>query len=121
MSINQIHVCDALQQTREQVTQAYFEIWTIEVGIVVKNNLYVDFEIFFFFFHIPYYVFYYLHVISEWFSNIFSPKIMHFLQHVKSKTIEMGNCKMPISQNHTSRKKKKKKKGLIHKWSYLKK
>ena len=26
-------ICDALQQNREQVAQAYFEIWTIEVGM----------------------------------------------------------------------------------------
>ena len=31
----QNHICDALQQNREQATQAYFEIWTIEVGIGV--------------------------------------------------------------------------------------
>ena len=36
-------MCDALQQNREQVVQAYFEIWTIEVGIGVKNNSAVDF------------------------------------------------------------------------------
>ena len=31
----------------EQVTQAYFEIWTIEFGIgVKKNETSVDFEIF---------------------------------------------------------------------------
>ena len=39
-------MCDALQQNREQVTQAYFEIWAIEVGIGVKNYSSVDFEIF---------------------------------------------------------------------------
>ena len=39
-------ICDALQQRREQVAQAYFEIWTIEVSIGVKNNSSVDFEIF---------------------------------------------------------------------------
>ena len=39
-------ICDALQQNREQVAHAYFEIWTIEVGIGVKNNSSVDFEIF---------------------------------------------------------------------------
>ena len=41
-------ICDAPQQTREQVVQAYFEVWTVEVGIWVKNNLSVDFEIFVF-------------------------------------------------------------------------
>ena len=40
-------LCDALQQNREQVAQAYFEIETIGVGIGVKNNSLVDFEIFF--------------------------------------------------------------------------
>ena len=30
------HICDALQQNREQVAQAYFEMWAIEVGIGVK-------------------------------------------------------------------------------------
>ena len=29
-------ICDALQQNREQVAQAYFEIWAIEVAIWVK-------------------------------------------------------------------------------------
>ena len=38
----------------DQVVQAYFEIWTIEVSTGVKNNLSVDFKIFF----------YHLHVIS---------------------------------------------------------
>ena len=33
------------QQNRERVTQAYFEIPTIEVGIVMKNNSSVNFEI----------------------------------------------------------------------------
>ena len=44
-------MCDALQQNREQVMQAYFEIWTIEIGIEVKNNSSTDFEILAF--HIP--------------------------------------------------------------------
>ena len=43
-------ICDALQQNREQVAQAYFEIWTIEVGIEVKNNSSVDSEIYVFFY-----------------------------------------------------------------------
>ena len=30
------HLCDALQQIREQVAQAYFEIWTSERGIHSK-------------------------------------------------------------------------------------
>ena len=39
------------------------------------------------------YVFYHLHVISDWFSNIFPQKILHlhFLQSVKSKTTRIGN------------------------------
>ena len=41
--------CDALQQNREQVTQAYFEIRAIEVGTVVKTDSSVDFDFFFFF------------------------------------------------------------------------
>ena len=44
--------CDALQKNREQVAQAYLEMWTIEVGIWVKNNSSVDFDIFIFT-HIP--------------------------------------------------------------------
>ena len=30
--------CDALQQNREQVAQANFEMWTSKVGIGVKNK-----------------------------------------------------------------------------------
>ena len=45
-------MCDALQQNREQVARAYFQIWTNEVGIGVKNNPSVDFEIFVFS-HVP--------------------------------------------------------------------
>ena len=41
--------CDALQQNREQVANANFEEWTFEVGIAVKNNSFVDFEIFVFY------------------------------------------------------------------------
>ena len=52
------NMCDALQQNRKQVTQAKFEIWTIEVGLGVKNNLTVKFDIYFFF--LPY-VFYHQH------------------------------------------------------------
>ena len=43
-------ICVALQQNREQVAQAYFEIGSIEVGIGVKNNSFVDFEILWVFF-----------------------------------------------------------------------
>ena len=31
-------ICDAFQQNREQVAQAYFEIWAIEVGMGVKSD-----------------------------------------------------------------------------------
>ena len=41
----------ALQQNKEQVAQAYFEIWAIEVGIGVKDDSSVDFEMFVFFLH----------------------------------------------------------------------
>ena len=58
-----LFIFDALQQTREQVTQAYFEIWAIEVGIGLKNNSYADFEIFVFLHTL--YVFFHLHVISD--------------------------------------------------------
>ena len=51
-----ITICDVLHQNREQVTQAYFEIWTTEVGRV-KYNSSVDIEIFVF-------VFYYLNMDS---------------------------------------------------------
>ena len=50
-----------------------------------------------------YFVFCHIHVVSDWFSNIFTQKTVHFLQPVKSKTIGIGNFKRPISQNHTSR------------------
>ena len=40
-------LCDELQQNRDQVSHAYFELWTIEVGIGVKNNSSVDCENFF--------------------------------------------------------------------------
>ena len=42
-------ICDALQQNRKQVAQAYFEVWTIEVPWGVKNNSSVNFKIFDFF------------------------------------------------------------------------
>ena len=45
---DKFHICDALQQNREQVAQAYFEIWAIEFGMVVKNDSSDDFEIFVF-------------------------------------------------------------------------
>ena len=41
-------ICDTLQQNREQVAQTYFKLWIIKVGMGVKNNSSVDFEIFVF-------------------------------------------------------------------------
>ena len=76
-----INICDALQQNREQVAQAYFEIWAIKVGIGVKNESSVDFEIFFFLSTLLCLVI---------FQN-FPTKILHFLQPVKFKSI--GNFK----------------------------
>ena len=108
-------ICDAqhaLQQNKEQVTQAYFEIWTIEVGIGLKNNPYVDFQIFsFIFFFFTYLIcFYHCHVISDWFSHF--KKNRKFLQSVICKPMGIGN-----SQNHTSRETAY---SLIHKWLYPK-
>ena len=82
-------ICDALQQNKEQVAQAYFEIYTIEFGTGVKNNSSVDFEIFFF-----------LHTLICFLSppcdfwpifKYFPTKILHFLQPGISKTIGIGN------------------------------
>ena len=56
-------ICDGLQQNREQVAQAYFQIWAIEVGIGGENDSSVDFEIFVFLRTL--YFFYHLHVISD--------------------------------------------------------
>ena len=56
----------------------------------MKNDPSVGFD---FFSYVPYYVFYNLHVISDWFLNTFPQKILHFLQPVISKTIGMGNLK----------------------------
>ena len=86
-------ICDTFQQNREQVTQVYFEIWTIEVGIGVKNNSFVDIEIFII-----------LHTLK--FSNILLQDILHFLQPV-IENYRNRKLKRPvkrlISQNHTSR------------------
>ena len=49
------HMCNALQQNSEQVTQACFEMWTIVVGMGLKDSSSVDFEI----------------VISDCLSNMF--------------------------------------------------
>ena len=59
--------CGALQQNSEQVAQAYFEIWTIEVGIGVKNDSPVKLEVLvcFFFCTVPSYVFYHRHIIYD--------------------------------------------------------
>ena len=45
-TLHMVHICGVLQQNRQQVAQVYFEIWTIELGIGVKNKSSVDFEIF---------------------------------------------------------------------------
>ena len=112
-------ICDALQQNREKVAQAYFEIWTIievDIGckmihlsilrflflflflfrvvlccVVLFCFALLCFNLFcfvlFLFFYLDWYVFCPLHVVSDWFSNIFfSPKIQHFLQPIISKT-----------------------------------
>ena len=36
--------CDAPQQNREQVAQAYFDKWAIEADIGVKNDSPVNFD-----------------------------------------------------------------------------
>ena len=68
-----LHSCDALQQNREQVAEAYFEIRTIEVGKVLKNNSSVDFQIFGFFLH-TLICFLWPLWISDWYLNIFPQK-----------------------------------------------
>ena len=62
-------------KTREQVGQAYFAIWAIEVGIGVENDslLILRFFLFIFIFHVPY-VFYHLHVILTDFQTFPPPK-----------------------------------------------
>ena len=45
-----IQSCDVLQQNRQQVAQANFEIWANEVGIGVKNDYLSILRFFFFFF-----------------------------------------------------------------------
>ena len=69
-------------------TGLFWEL-AFEVGIGVKNDSFVDFEIFRVF-YVPWYVFYHLHVISA-FQTFFHKKILHFLQPVKSKAIGIGN------------------------------
>ena len=50
MKISKVHcICDALQQNKEQVAQAYFEIWAFEVSIGMKSDSSVDFEILIFY------------------------------------------------------------------------
>ena len=55
---------------------------------------------FFFFFFVG---FYHLHVISDWFSDIFPPKILHFCSLSDSK-LQETNFKRLISQNQIFRK-----------------
>ena len=61
------------------------------VGIGMKHNSSVNFEILILS-HIPKYVFYHLHVISDWFSNIFPQKYSTF-----SAACQIQNCRQ-ISQ-----------------------
>ena len=75
---------------------AYFEIWTNEVGIGMKNNSSVNFETFGF--YIPKYVFFHFHVISDWFQNIFPQQILQFLQPSNPKV--KGNLKADFSKSH---------------------
>ena len=64
-------------------TGLYFEIWTNEVGIGLKNSS-DNFDIFFTYPSILSI----FHVISDSFSNIFPQKILHFLQPDKIKLPE---------------------------------
>ena len=73
----------------EQVAQVYFEIWTIKVGIGVKNNSSVDFETFLF---IPWYVFYHLHVVH--FQTFSHKKLCFFCSLLYPKLIGIGNLKV---------------------------
>ena len=69
----------------EQVAQACFEIRVIEVGIGVKNNSSVDFDILGFFTYL----------------NMFLRHIiLHFLPSVISKTIGIGNFKGQFSKSY---------------------
>ena len=84
-------ICDALQQNREQVVLAYFEIWTIEVGIGVKSYSSVDFEIF-----VPS-----LPCNSDWFSNIFPPKNCAFSAACQIQNYRSSNLvKAGFSKSH---------------------
>ena len=76
-----------MHSNREQVAQAHFEIWTIDVAIgEMKNNSSGDFEIIFV--YLPQYVLYHLHIISDWLSNIFPQNIVF---SAESKSVGMGN------------------------------
>ena len=59
----------------------------------IKNDSSVNFKISGFFLGTVPYVFYHLHVISDWFSNIFPQKNYAFLQPLISKTIGIGSFK----------------------------
>ena len=71
---------------------AFFDIYTIEMSLVVKNDSSVHFDFFFLWAC-------HLHVISDWFSDIFPPKIQHFFSPSDSK-LQETNFKRLISQNH---------------------
>ena len=81
---------------------AYFDIYAIEMSLVVKNDSSVHFDFFFFFFFFLW-AFFHLHVISDWFSDIFPPKILHFCSLSDSK-LQETNFKRLISQNQIFRK-----------------
>ena len=65
--------------------------------------IYLFILIFFFFFFFFCVGFYHLHVISDWFSDTFPPKILHFCSLSDSK-LQETNFKRLISQNQIFRK-----------------
>ena len=80
--------CDELQQNREQVAQVYFEIWTIEVCMWVKNDSSVDFEISVF---LCTFICLLLPPCNLWLIfKHFPTKILHFLHPVLSKPRGIG-------------------------------
>ena len=83
----------------EQVVQAYFEIQAIEVGIVVKNDSSVDFEISL---HSSFVV-YHLNVISDWVQTFSHQKFCIFCSLSNPQLYRNRELLRPISQNHTSR------------------
>ena len=94
------HYCDALQQNG---TSRTCQFWDFCCFVWLFVCLFLFYFVLFCFFFIPWYVFYHLHVISDWFSNIFLQKIWHFLQPVKSKTIGTGNFEGWFLKSHLQR------------------